>query len=142
MIPVRIGDHHAVASALHLFHREAATRREHRIDRAVRSVLQDHGRGDHAAVGEDLEGLDLQEGAKVSVYRADRPDKRVTLSLKVNKKLKRRVIVLSEPFAREMERLFALDVDASYEITSDSWRSRGLASRVTEWLARRWEYFL
>ena len=52
------------------------------------------------------------------------------------------VIVLSEPFAREMERLFALDVDASYEITFDAWRSRGLGSRVTEWFARRWEYFL
>jgi len=52
------------------------------------------------------------------------------------------VIVLGEPFAREMERLFALDVDASYEITPDAWRSRGLVSRAREWFARRWEYFL
>jgi len=52
------------------------------------------------------------------------------------------VIVLSAAFARDMERLFALDVDASHEITLDAWRRRGLGSRVTEWFARRWEYFL
>jgi len=52
------------------------------------------------------------------------------------------VIVLSAAFARDMERLFALDLDASHEITLDAWRRRGLGSRVTEWFARRWEYFL
>jgi len=52
------------------------------------------------------------------------------------------VIVLSAAFARDMERLFALDVDASHEITLDAWRRRGLGSRVTEWFARRWEHFL
>jgi len=41
-----------------------------------------------------------------------------------------------------MERLFALDVDASHESTRDAWRRGGLGSRVTEWFARRWEYFL
>ena len=47
----RIGDHDEVAAALHLFHREAATRREHRIDRPVRGVLgEQRGRhGDAAA---------------------------------------------------------------------------------------------
>jgi cardiolipin synthase len=52
------------------------------------------------------------------------------------------VIVLSAAFARDMERLFALDVRASHEITLDAWRRRGLGPRVTEWFARRWEYFL
>ena len=52
------------------------------------------------------------------------------------------VIVLAEPFAREMERLFALDVAASHQITIDEWQRRGLAARMREWFARRWEYFL
>ena len=52
------------------------------------------------------------------------------------------VIVLAEPFARDMERLFALDVAASHEITRDEWQRRGLAARMREWFARRWEYFL
>lgn len=52
------------------------------------------------------------------------------------------VIVLAEAFAREMERLFALDVEASHEITLDQWRQRGLDSRLREGLARIWEYFL
>jgi cardiolipin synthase A/B len=52
------------------------------------------------------------------------------------------VIVLGEPFARDMERLFALDVGASYEVTAAECEQRGLAARAREWLARRWEYFL
>ncbi len=52
------------------------------------------------------------------------------------------VIVLAEPFGREMERLFALDMQAAHEITVEEWRRRGLADRAREWLARRWEYFL
>jgi cardiolipin synthase len=52
------------------------------------------------------------------------------------------VIVLAEAFAREMERLFALDIEASHEITLDEWRQRGLDSRLREGLARIWEYFL
>jgi hypothetical protein len=41
-----------------------------------------------------------------------------------------------------MERLFARDVDHATEVTLGAWRSRGAGSRVREWLARRWEYFL
>jgi cardiolipin synthase A/B len=52
------------------------------------------------------------------------------------------VIVLAEPFARDMERLFALDIGASHEVTAAEWERRGLAARAREWLARRWEYFL
>jgi cardiolipin synthase len=52
------------------------------------------------------------------------------------------VIVLAEAFAREMERLFALDVDSAHEITLEQWRQRGLGARTREWLARLWEYLL
>jgi cardiolipin synthase len=41
-----------------------------------------------------------------------------------------------------MERLFALDVEASHEITLDEWQRRGLGARAREWFARRWEYLL
>src|SRR5690606_10204974 len=43
---------------------------------------------------EDLEGLDLQEGAKVSVYRPGQEDARHSMILKVGKKLPRRVVLL------------------------------------------------
>jgi cardiolipin synthase len=52
------------------------------------------------------------------------------------------VIVLGGTFADRMERLFVRDTAVAYEVTSDEWRRRGLGSRVREWLARRWEYFL
>jgi isoleucyl-tRNA synthetase len=44
---------------------------------------------------EDLEGMDLEEGADVLVYRPDRAEQRVSLKLRVLKKLPRRVLVLS-----------------------------------------------
>jgi isoleucyl-tRNA synthetase len=43
---------------------------------------------------EDLEGLDLQEGAKISAYRADAPGKQVTLEIRVAKGMKRRIALL------------------------------------------------
>lgn len=52
------------------------------------------------------------------------------------------VIVLAEAFARDMENLFALDVEESHEISIAEWRQRGLDARMREWLARLWEYFL
>ena len=52
------------------------------------------------------------------------------------------VIVLGPAFARDLERLFARDEDASTEITADAWAQRGPGDRAREWLARRWEYFL
>jgi hypothetical protein len=41
-----------------------------------------------------------------------------------------------------MEQRFALDVQASVEITLQAWRSRGARERAKEWFARRWEYLL
>jgi isoleucyl-tRNA synthetase len=50
-----------------------------------------------ALVGrDDLEGLDLLEGAEVLLYRKDREAERRRLVVKVHKKLPRRVVVLSD----------------------------------------------
>ena len=43
---------------------------------------------------DDLDGLDMQEGAAVRVYRGDAPDRKVDLVLQASKKLRRRVVVL------------------------------------------------
>jgi isoleucyl-tRNA synthetase len=43
---------------------------------------------------EDLEGMDLQDGARVVLYRADNPSEKVQLILEAQKKLPRRVVVL------------------------------------------------
>jgi isoleucyl-tRNA synthetase len=45
---------------------------------------------------EDLDGLDVTDGAKVKLYLAEAPDKAVTLMLKASRKLPRRVVLLSE----------------------------------------------
>jgi isoleucyl-tRNA synthetase len=45
---------------------------------------------------EDLEGLDLQDGARVRVYRSDAPDRALDLVLRVAKKVRRRLVVLHE----------------------------------------------
>jgi cardiolipin synthase len=52
------------------------------------------------------------------------------------------VIVLGDAFARSLERLFDLDVQASHEITPEAWARRGVVDRAREWFARRWEYLL
>ena len=52
------------------------------------------------------------------------------------------VIVLAEPFARDMERLFARDVEASHEITLRRMARRGLAARMREWFAAPLGVFL
>jgi isoleucyl-tRNA synthetase len=44
---------------------------------------------------EDLEGMDVKDGAKVRVYRADRPEVARDLELRAHKKLPRRVALLS-----------------------------------------------
>jgi len=49
---------------------------------------------------EDLEGLDLQEGAPLRLYRADAPGKTRDVVVQVGKKLRRRVVVL-HPTDRE-----------------------------------------
>jgi isoleucyl-tRNA synthetase len=43
---------------------------------------------------EDLEGLDMQEGAAVRLYRGDAPERALDLVVQVNKKLRRRVVIL------------------------------------------------
>jgi isoleucyl-tRNA synthetase len=64
------------------------------------AVLADHPDvlatvGEAKIAREDLEGLDLTDGATVSVARPDRPDVTLKLALCAAKKLPRRVIVLS-----------------------------------------------
>ncbi len=43
---------------------------------------------------DDLDGLDLQEGARVRLYRGDAPDRVVDVVLHASKKLRRRLVVL------------------------------------------------
>jgi isoleucyl-tRNA synthetase len=45
---------------------------------------------------EDLDGMDMQDGAEVVLYRSDRPDEKRKLTLRAHKKLPRRVVLLSE----------------------------------------------
>jgi cardiolipin synthase len=52
------------------------------------------------------------------------------------------VIVLDAAFAREMERRFVLDVQASVEVDPAKWRRRGPFEKLKEWVARQWEYLL
>jgi cardiolipin synthase len=52
------------------------------------------------------------------------------------------LIVHHAGFAQEMERRFRSDMAASVEIDPRDWRSRGLAQKLREWLARQWEYLL
>lgn len=52
------------------------------------------------------------------------------------------LLVLDSAFAGEMEALFGLDQSASHEILASEWARRDIGSRLLEWLARRWEYFL
>ncbi|MEB2313491.1 MAG: isoleucine--tRNA ligase [Sorangiineae bacterium] len=51
--------------------------------------------GEALVAREDLEGMDLTDGARIAAYRADRPDERRALVLRAQKKLPRRVVVLS-----------------------------------------------
>jgi isoleucyl-tRNA synthetase len=45
---------------------------------------------------EDLEGMDLCDGARVAVYRAERPQQKQTLSLRAHQQLPRRLVVLPD----------------------------------------------
>jgi isoleucyl-tRNA synthetase len=66
------------------------------------AVLDDKTAGAPGVAGEaliareDLEGLDMQEGAKVQVFRSDKPGTALTLTVKAHKKLKRRVVLLAK----------------------------------------------
>ncbi len=52
------------------------------------------------------------------------------------------LIVLGTDFGKQMERLFQRDVEHSVEIDRHRWERRGIAARMKEWFARRWEYLL
>jgi cardiolipin synthase len=52
------------------------------------------------------------------------------------------VIVYDGAFARELERLFRVDVEAAVAVDPASWRKRPVKERFKEWLARQWEYLL
>jgi cardiolipin synthase len=52
------------------------------------------------------------------------------------------LIVLDPGFAREMEKRFQLDLEATTPIDSQAWRDRGATSKVKEWVARQWQYLL
>src|SRR4029079_200923 len=51
--------------------------------------------GEALIAREDLEGMDLKEGAKVAVYRADAPAEKRDLLIKAVKRFPRRVVLLS-----------------------------------------------
>jgi isoleucyl-tRNA synthetase len=52
--------------------------------------------GEALIAREDLDGMDLEDGASVVLYRPDRAEHRRTVTLRVLKKLPRRVLVLSD----------------------------------------------
>ena len=60
------------------------------------AVLEDASakKGVALVAREDLEGLDLQEGARVRVYRGDAPGAALDLVVEAGKKLRRRIVVL------------------------------------------------
>ena len=51
--------------------------------------------GEALIAREDLEGMDLTDGAQVAVYRTDRPSERRKLTLRALKRLPRRLVLLS-----------------------------------------------
>ncbi|HEX3773252.1 MAG TPA: DUF5915 domain-containing protein, partial [Polyangiaceae bacterium] len=71
------------------------------------ALAEAHGQtpapGEALIAREDLEGMDLEDGADVVVYRPDRGERRVSLKLRVLKKLPRRVLVLSAADRAELE---------------------------------------
>ncbi len=57
---------------------------------------QQAAEGEALIAREDLEGMDLEDGASVVLYRPDRPEQTRAVKLRVLKKLPRRVLVLSD----------------------------------------------
>ncbi len=77
-----------------------------RMDFAVLSEIEvgsPASRGQAMIAREELEGLDLQEGAQVRLHRPDVPHRNLEVTLKVHKKLKRRVLLLSPEDRAELE---------------------------------------
>jgi len=52
------------------------------------------------------------------------------------------LVVEDADFARELERRFQLDLEASLPIDAGAWRKRRTLDRVKEWVARQWQYIL
>jgi cardiolipin synthase len=52
------------------------------------------------------------------------------------------VIIMGDVFGKEMELAFQEDLRNSKEMTLASWRQRPLSTRLKEWLARFWDYWL
>jgi cardiolipin synthase len=52
------------------------------------------------------------------------------------------LVVYDRGFADELERRFAIDVEASVEVKPQEWKRRGALERMKEWFARRWEFLL
>jgi cardiolipin synthase len=52
------------------------------------------------------------------------------------------VVVLGEPFGREMENAFAEDLRDSREVTLDAWNNRPMTDRLREWAARLMNYWI
>lgn len=52
------------------------------------------------------------------------------------------VIVMGDVFGLEMEKAFKEDLHNSREITLVEWNKRPISTRLKEWLARVWDYWL
>ena len=52
------------------------------------------------------------------------------------------VIVMGDVFGLEMEKAFKEDLHNSTEVTLATWNKRPLTTRLKEWLARVWDYWL
>lgn len=52
------------------------------------------------------------------------------------------VVVLGEPFGREMENAFAEDLHDSREVTLEAWNNRPVGDRIREWAARMMDYWI
>ena len=51
-------------------------------------------------------------------------------------------VVLGREFARQMQAMFASDLDASEAITLEQWEQRSLMLRIKEWGASLWQRLL
>jgi cardiolipin synthase len=52
------------------------------------------------------------------------------------------VIVLGDAFGKEMENAFREDLRNSKEVTLAAWKDRGVVTRMKEWAAKWWDYWL
>ncbi|WP_263769585.1 phospholipase D-like domain-containing protein [Propionivibrio soli] len=52
------------------------------------------------------------------------------------------VLILDRRFAGELEKLFMMDEGAAHEVDAREWHERPVGTRLMEWFARRWAYYL